>query len=122
MLGSIPSGPTSNSKPFQLLKRLFLLWHGYIFYIVNVKKDYVGITTEEPEKRLGKHNIKYYENQYTSIADDWEIKLSILCSDIKVARKMELYIKRMKSKKFIEKLIENEIERDKFREIHNGIS
>jgi putative endonuclease len=94
----------------------------YILYSKSVNKYYVGITTEEPEKRLKKHNIKYYENQYTSIADDWEIKLSILCSDIKVARKMELYVKRMKSRKFIEKLIENEIEMAKFIKMHKEIS
>ena len=84
----------------------------YILYSKGVSKYYVGITTESPECRLIKHKTKYYENQYTSIADDWEIKLSILCLNINEARKMESYVKRMKSRKFIEKLIDNELEID----------
>ena len=90
----------------------------YILFSKSVNKYYVGITTELPEFRLVKHKTKFYENQFTSIADDWEIKLSILCLDIKEGRKMEMYIKRMKSRKFIEKLIDNELELAKFIEIH----
>jgi predicted GIY-YIG superfamily endonuclease len=59
----------------------------YILYSKGVSKYYVGITTESPESRLVKHKTKYYEKQYTSIADDWEIKLSILCLNINEARK-----------------------------------
>jgi putative endonuclease len=82
----------------------------YILYSKCVNKYYVGITTDLPEIRLNKHNTSHYKNQFTSIADDWEIKLSFACVDVKIARKMEQYVKRMKSRKFINKLIDSEFE------------
>ena len=36
---------------------------------------------------------------------DWELKLEIACKNYRMARQIELYIKKMKSRKFIEKLI-----------------
>jgi putative endonuclease len=59
----------------------------YIIYSKSIDRYYVGITSE------------------AVLANDWELKLHINCDDYSEARRMELYLKRMKSRKFIEKII-----------------
>ncbi len=82
----------------------------YILYSHSIDRYYVGITTTTVDDRLKKHNDGSYGTHYTSSAKDWIIKLSITCDTYTESRKLELYIKRMKSKVFIKKLIDNEKE------------
>ena len=85
----------------------------YILYSKKGDSYYVGVTTESATSRLHKHNNSIYGNHFTSKATDWQLRLEIGCENFSEARKIELYIKGMKSRKFIEKLIGNdeEIER-----------
>ncbi len=77
----------------------------YILYSPSSNKFYTGITQESVEKRLVKHNTKAYGNhRFTGKVSDWELFLCIKAESISHARKMELFIKRMKSKVFIRKL------------------
>ncbi|NDC30571.1 MAG: hypothetical protein EBZ58_06480 [Bacteroidetes bacterium] len=65
-----PAPPLTILSLYNCWKGLFIMAWLYIPFSKSVNKYYVGITTEEPQKRLEKHNIKYYKNQHTSIADD----------------------------------------------------
>ena len=82
----------------------------YILHSNSLDRYYVGITTTSVEERLQKHNDATYGIHYTSSAKDWVIKLSIACNTNSESRRLEMYIKRMKSKVFIKKLIESEQE------------
>lgn len=84
----------------------------YILYSKTVNKYYSGITSEDIQSRIDKHNSSYYGHKYTSAAKDWELRLEIKCASYSIARKTELYVKRMKSRIFIEKIISNENERN----------
>jgi putative endonuclease len=63
---------------------------------------------------LEKHNTGFYKGSFSKSASDWEIKLQIEVENKDIALKMEQYIKKMKSRKFIEKLIELQSERNLF--------
>ena len=79
----------------------------YILYSPSSDKFYTGITQESIDERLMKHNSKAYGNhRFTAKVSDWELYLSIKAVSYSHARKMELFIKRMKSRAFIRKLKE----------------
>jgi len=92
----------------------------YILYSESLNRYYTGITSETVEDRLLKHNSSFYGSHYTSTVKDWELKCHISCDTYSVARKMELYIKRMKSKKFIAKIVNDSSEREKLKIIVSG--
>jgi putative endonuclease len=76
----------------------------YILYSKSTTKYYIG-ETHDIEGRILKHNEHLYSNSFTKIADDWELVLSFECIDRVEALYLEKFIKRMKSKVFIEKII-----------------
>ena len=77
----------------------------YILHSPSSNKFYTGITQESVEKRLDKHNTKAYGNhRFTAKVSDWELYLYIEAESISHARKMEVFIKKMKSQVFIRKL------------------
>ena len=57
------------------------------------------------EKRMEQHNTGFYKNSYTSKTKDWKLFLSFECKDRIQARKIEAHIKRMKSRKYIQDLL-----------------
>ena len=79
----------------------------YIIYSSTLDKYYVGLTTIDVSERLRKHNHSLYGKRYTSQANDWVLMIEIPCKDYTQARKIELYIKRMKSRTYIKSIIEN---------------
>ncbi|TFV97314.1 hypothetical protein E4S40_01270 [Algoriphagus kandeliae] len=79
-----------------------------ILFSPSLGKFYTGITQESLETRIQKHNSNQYgKHRYTAIASDWELFLSIQADSFSHARRMELYIKKMKSSAFIRKLKED---------------
>ena len=80
----------------------------YILYSKSLDKYYVG-ETSDITLRLNQHFSGFYRGSYTSQTADWEKKLVVEFSNISQARKAEFYIKKMKSRKFIERLIEDSI-------------
>jgi putative endonuclease len=54
-----------------------------------------------------KHNQHSYSNSFTKIANDWQLVLAFECVNRTNALYLENFIKRMKSKVFIEKIISN---------------
>ncbi|WP_421869235.1 GIY-YIG nuclease family protein [Marinoscillum sp.] len=74
----------------------------YIIFSKKRNRYYIG-ETSDVAKRISEHNTGYYKGAYTKSADDWTICLQLECLDRSHARKVETFIKRMKSRKFIEK-------------------
>ena len=84
-----------------------MIHHLYIIYSSSVNKYYVG-ETHNTVGRLIKHNAHSYGNSFTKIASDWNYVLIMECQSKQDAIYLERFIKRMKSRKFIEKVIKNQ--------------
>lgn len=76
----------------------------YILYSNKLQRFYIG-ETADLEKRIEEHNSGFYKGAFTKVTDDWELFLEIPCENRITARKIEMHIKKMKSKKFIEDLV-----------------
>ena len=76
----------------------------YIIYSRSKDSFYVGETQNVLEK-LKKHNSHTYNSSFTKMASDWEIALCFKCNSKSDALYLEKFIKRMKSKIFILKII-----------------
>ena len=77
----------------------------YIIFSQKVDKFYIG-ETQDIESRIEKHKMHPFQNSFTKIANDWILKLSFECKDRNEALFLEKFIKRMKSKKFTQKIID----------------
>ena len=75
----------------------------YIIYSAKINRYYVG-ESEDFQVRLVQHNSGFFKNASTSLTDDWEEFLSVLCDDRGHARRLETFIKKQKSRVFIESL------------------
>jgi putative endonuclease len=75
----------------------------YILYSESKDRFYVG-ETAHLEGRLEQHNAGFYKSASTKVATDWINYLTIECQDRSHALKVESFIKRQKSRKFIQKL------------------
>jgi len=73
----------------------------YILYSAKLNRYYVGACTNL-ERRMHEHNIGH--SKYTSTGIPWIIKHIETFETLAEAKKRELSIKRMKSRKFIESL------------------
>ena len=80
------------------------MFYTYILFSVRLNRYYVG-TTDDVVRRLEEHNNAFYEDAYTSKGIPWNLLLSIMCDSSSEAYRLEAFIKRMKSRKFIEKLL-----------------
>ncbi len=78
----------------------------YIIYSENLDKYYTG-ESPDPKHRLNQHNTHYFKMNFTKAASDWILKLSYETVSKKEALTLELFVKRMKSKKFIEKVVKD---------------
>ncbi|WP_339142929.1 GIY-YIG nuclease family protein [Croceitalea sp. MTPC5] len=76
----------------------------YIIHSEKVSSYYVG-ETHDLMLRLERHNTHVYKKGFTKMANDWRIVLSKECKTKEEAVYLEGFIKRMKSRKFIEKVI-----------------
>ena len=86
--------------------KIISMYFVYILYSAKLDKYYVG-TTDDVERRLFEHNSKKYSDSFTSKGIPWELKLSYSCDLSTTAYKLEKFIKRMKSRKFIHSIIED---------------
>jgi len=75
----------------------------YILYTPSKDRYYVG-ESAFVSGRLDQHNEGFYKGAATKLASDWELFLEIECSDRSQALKIEHFIKKQKSRKFIERL------------------
>ena len=77
----------------------------YILFSEKLNRFYTGVTTIELDERLENHLLKKYNKlNFTQKAEDWIIYHFLECDNFSLARKIELHIKRMKSKIYISNL------------------
>lgn len=74
----------------------------YILRSLKNSRYYIGSTTDI-KRRLVEHNSG--ESKYTSLTRPFELVFSQNFEDIKTARRIELKLKRFKSKKIIDKIV-----------------
>jgi putative endonuclease len=75
----------------------------YILYSTQVDKFYIG-SCKDLDERLLFHLNKKFKEAYTRMSNDWEIYFHISVHYYTHARSIELHIKQMKSRKYIENL------------------
>ena len=81
------------------------MFYIYILYSIKADKYYVG-QTDNVERRLLEHN-EISENSYTSRYRPWILKIKLPVGDSRsLALKVEKHIKKQKSRKYIEDIIE----------------
>ena len=76
----------------------------YILYSRSINSFYVGMTQENLQERIAKHNSSFYGSKYTSKAKDWELYHHLECTTVSQALKIEKHIKAMKSRKYFSSL------------------
>jgi putative endonuclease len=76
----------------------------YIIYSKSVDKYYIG-ETHDVEKRVNLHNQGNNKSAFTTISDDWKVALKYDCKDRQEALFLERFSKRMKSRRFIKKVV-----------------
>ncbi len=77
----------------------------YIIYSPSADKYYTGETNDVPA-RLDLHNSHKNIKAFTKAAYDWQVKLIFNCETKGEALYLERFVKKMKSRKFIHKVIE----------------
>ena len=78
----------------------------YILYSLKLDRFYIGYT-ENIDVRLMQHNSGI--SSFTAKATDWQLKYSETCFSREDAHKRELEIKKKKSRRYIEWLINKNI-------------
>ena len=84
-----------------------MLFYVYILHSESANKYYVG-HTPDPHKRLSEHNAYDNFSKYTAKYKPWKLMAYFPVSVNRgEALKVELFIKKQKSKVFIQKIISN---------------
>ncbi|EMS33813.1 hypothetical protein C943_04132 [Mariniradius saccharolyticus AK6] len=77
----------------------------YILYSRRLDRYYTGVTTLSVVEQIENHiEKKYGKLNFTQKADDWELYHSIKCEGFAQARRIEMHIKKMKSKIYLQNL------------------
>ncbi len=77
----------------------------YILYTTKLDKYYTG-QTHDVKERLERHNTSYYGSKWTERGKPWSLALVIECSGKGQALSIERHIKKMKSRKYMENLMQ----------------
>ncbi len=81
------------------------MYYIYIIYSLSADRYYIGYSND-PNRRLEEHNTKPF-NTYTSKHRPWTMKAAFPVSEDRgQTMKIERYLKRLKSRKIIEQIIE----------------
>lgn len=78
----------------------------YIIYSDSTDNYFIGESNDVPE-RVKLHNSHKNLKVFTRAAHDWELKLVFPCNSKKEAILLEKSLKEKKSRKFIERVIQN---------------
>ena len=84
------------------MSSFFIMPYCYIIYSQKLSKYYIGVCTDF-ERRFYEHNIGH--SKFTATGIPWEKKFIREFETLQQAKAFESHIKKMKSRKFIEKLI-----------------
>ena len=75
----------------------------YILYSAKLNKYYIGSCADFTE-RFRQHQEGFFSDSFTEKANDWEVFYLLDGLTYSQSRKIELHIKKMKSKKYIQNL------------------
>jgi putative endonuclease len=78
----------------------------YILHSQTADKYYVG-ETADVDQRLKDHLTHKYSKSFTKLAEDWQVVLNFKVETRKEALFLEQFIKRMKNRRFIQKVIKD---------------
>ena len=79
----------------------------YVIYSASLNRFYIGRSSKGALQRVNEHNGKEYGlGKFTAKATDWKLVITLECEDPKHSQKVEAHIKRMKSRKYIQNLVE----------------
>ena len=81
----------------------------HFLYILSSKtadRFYIG-ETKDVQQRLQDHIFHKYSKGFTKTANDWKIVLEVQLKNKEQAIFLEKFIKKMKSRKFIQKVIDD---------------
>ena len=90
------------NRNLQYIKRVSFMPFMYILFSEKVNKYYIGACIDL-ERRLHEHNIGH--SKFTSTGIPWQLKYKEEFETVQEAKRRELTIKKMKSRKYIENLI-----------------
>ncbi len=76
----------------------------YIIFSKSLNRYYTGESHDLTE-RLLLHNQHIFSKAHTTKASDWKFQWCLPCISRKQARSIEAFIKKMKSRKFLKRLI-----------------
>ena len=96
--GSTPAWGTLATKV-----AFFMSYFVYILYSTRLHRFYTG-TTDNVRARFHQHNSGEYPDSFSVKGIPWEIFLEIECETSQQAYRLEDFIKKMKSSKFIQRL------------------
>ena len=88
----------------------------YIIYSKHLNQFYVG-ESEDFEVRIIQHNEGFFKGASTKRTSDWCLRLLMQVANRIEGRKIEDYIKSMKSRKFLEKLIADKDFQERFKRL-----
>jgi putative endonuclease len=97
----VPAGSLESLNVFVQAFLFLVMPCCYILYSARLDKYYVGACTDLA-RRLYEHNIGH--GKFTSMGVPWILKYTESFDSLADAKKREAYIKRMKSRKYIESL------------------
>ena len=95
--------PSSSHKAPQ--KGAFFMHYFYVIYSKKVDHYYIG-ETMDLERRLMEHHQGVFKGCFTRRSDDWVYSLTISFSSKMKAQQAERFVKKMNSRKFVERLIQ----------------
>jgi putative endonuclease len=102
-IGTIPGGDGRKNN-HTLFWLSFMSYFCYILFSKSINRYYIGYTSDINE-RLKLHKSGHFGGKsYTNKTSDWDVYLLIPCKSIEQAIFIELWIKKMKSRKYIENL------------------
>ena len=84
------------------------MYHCYILYSSKLDRYYVG-STADLQRRMQQHNSRK-RHHYTSNANDWQLKYNEALPTRAQAQRRERQIKGMKSRAYIERLVDRQHE------------
>ena len=93
--------PARSPKPLNYQGLFYIMPFVYIIYSEKINKYYVGACIDL-ERRLYEHNIGH--SKFTSTGMPWLLKHKEEFENLPEAKIREAYIKKMKSRKYIESL------------------
>jgi putative endonuclease len=92
----------------------------YVLYSESLDRYYVGYTSDI-EQRIHFHNNPIESRKFTARGRPWVLKLAITLSTKVQAAQLEKFIKKMKSRKFVEQLVSDPFFREQIINKHTRL-